>query len=399
MAAIAELSRGNSIRLDDDPDPIAIAGKVSQVVSNVEQEDPKDLWVQATKAELHIPLGDWDNVEAHLNKYLSNGLTPFQHEGTLRQFRDLWRLENRGPRGKAVIAMLKARGLWDNRHSTSDAWAQVVARGGELPEIPDSSLQKMLGEDGLKTYEWLIKGVTRAQSVAAVLTNSERRFGTSFVVSASELGLQEKAAGKTCMMTNFHVLNENGVGQARSIQSGCKVRFEAASDKAERNKTYRIVDIIFESALKNGLDCTVFTIDIPTTEFTAIPLEKEFLPMVSEKPKPRFYIIGYPLGGVMQFSLQDNWLLDHECGQAARPAISERRLVHYFSPTEPGNSGSPVFDDAWNCIALHHKGHKFDPLKPQTSGLPRLNGAEGRYSANQGIWIGSIAEATHTLNL
>jgi hypothetical protein len=392
MTAIADLARGSSIRLVDDPDPIAIARKVTNVLCDVEAKDPGDNWVHATRAEANIALGDWDAVEESLQKYLVGGLTPFQHEGTLRQFRDVWRLEARGQRGKAVLAMLKAQSLWDNRCSSSDAWAEVVSDGGELSDIPASSLEKMLGADGLQTYDWWLKGVRRAQSVAAVLTYGGRRIGTSFVVSAERFGLEERANGRTCLMTNFHVLNENGEHSALSLEDGAKVRFEAANEPSDRQETHRIGEILFQSPLRGGLDCTIFAIEAKADTFDVIPIDEQVLPQPTAKLKPRCYIIGYPLGGEMQFSVQDNRLLDHECWSGATPRDEKVRLVHYFSPTEPGNSGSPVFDGEWNCVALHHAGKRFDPEKPERSGMRKLNGKDGRYSANQGIWMGSIVE-------
>ena len=29
-------------------------------------------------------------------------------------------------------------------------------------------------------------------------------------------------------------------------------------------------------------------------------------------------------------------------------------FLHYEADTEPGSSGSPVFDDGWEVVALHH---------------------------------------------
>jgi V8-like Glu-specific endopeptidase len=55
----------------------------------------------------------------------------------------------------------------------------------------------------------------------------------------------------------------------------------------------------------------------------------------------RVYVIGDPRGGKMSFSMPDNLLLDH-----ASP------LLHYRAPTEGGSSGSPVFNDQWDLLAL-----------------------------------------------
>jgi V8-like Glu-specific endopeptidase len=57
--------------------------------------------------------------------------------------------------------------------------------------------------------------------------------------------------------------------------------------------------------------------------------------------------------------------------------------VHYRTPTEPGNSGSPVFDDLWRLVALHHAGK---------SDMRKLNGKPGTYEANEGINILAIVE-------
>jgi hypothetical protein len=50
-----------------------------------------------------------------------------------------------------------------------------------------------------------------------------------------------------------------------------------------------------------------------------------------------------------------------------------------------------VFDDAWDCVALHHAGAKHEP-PPEDSGMRKLNGQAGYYSANEGIFIQSIRE-------
>jgi V8-like Glu-specific endopeptidase len=90
--------------------------------------------------------------------------------------------------------------------------------------------------------------------------------------------------------------------------------------------------------------------------------------------KQRVYIIGHPGGGVLRISLYDNELLDYDA-----------RRLHYHASTEKGSSGSPVFDDTWRLIGVHHAG----PLPGQM--LNRLNGKAGQYEANEGIRIDRIA--------
>ena len=53
----------------------------------------------------------------------------------------------------------------------------------------------------------------------------------------------------------------------------------------------------------------------------------------------RVYIIGHPKGDELAYSLQRNLLL----------GLNAER-IHYRSPTEPGSSGSPLFNDAGQVI-------------------------------------------------
>src|SRR5262249_44796144 len=97
------------------------------------------------------------------------------------------------------------------------------------------------------------------------------------------------------------------------------------------------------------------------------------LPVIEEDSHQRVYIIGHPSGGDLSFSIHDNLLLDYQDS-----------LLHYRTPTEGGSSGSPVFNQQWRLIGLHHKGGEH---------MRRLNGKPGTYAANEGIWIRSIIDA------
>jgi endonuclease G len=78
-------------------------------------------------------------------------------------------------------------------------------------------------------------------------------------------------------------------------------------------------------------------------------------------------------------------IVQHPSGAPKVVAIRENRVndvfdefIHYATDTEPGSSGSPVFNDGWKLVALHH------------AGVPDPNDST-RYVANEGIRISSIA--------
>ena len=56
-------------------------------------------------------------------------------------------------------------------------------------------------------------------------------------------------------------------------------------------------------------------------------------------------IIQHPLGGPKQIAITANQVVN----------TYDYRL-QYTTDTQPGSSGSPVFNDDWKVIALHHAG-------------------------------------------
>ena len=73
-------------------------------------------------------------------------------------------------------------------------------------------------------------------------------------------------------------------------------------------------------------------------------------------------------------------------------AVEDPIYLHYRAPTQPGNSGSPVFDTkTWKVVGLHHAG--FDDF----DGRPRLAGRTGKNYGNEGISIQSICRAVARL--
>ena len=103
-------------------------------------------------------------------------------------------------------------------------------------------------------------------------------------------------------------------------------------------------------------------------------------PIKMADPPPRIYIIGYPGGRDLELALNDNRLV----------ACNSQKL-HYRTPTENGNSGSPIFDPVgWEVVGLHHAGK---------TKMPKLNGPAGEfYEANEGIAILAIQQKTRSGN-
>lgn len=85
-------------------------------------------------------------------------------------------------------------------------------------------------------------------------------------------------------------------------------------------------------------------------------------------------------------------VVQHPQGRYKEVVLRENRLaargdfaLHYYADTEPGSSGSPVFNNQWQAVALHHWGapYRMSPGEPSGHG-PR--------SVNEGIRISAIVK-------
>jgi V8-like Glu-specific endopeptidase len=116
------------------------------------------------------------------------------------------------------------------------------------------------------------------------------------------------------------------------------------------------------------LDATLLRLEDTLTCEPPYPLAIE-LPAAKDD---RVYIIGHPNGGPLSISMQDNRVIE----------VKDPK-IQYRAPTEPGSSGSPVFNQKWQLVALHHAGSKQ---------MPSLEGQQF-VEANEGIWINAVVAA------
>ncbi|ODH02276.1 hypothetical protein A4S05_24955 [Nostoc sp. KVJ20] len=56
-------------------------------------------------------------------------------------------------------------------------------------------------------------------------------------------------------------------------------------------------------------------------------------------------IIQHPGGHLKKISIQNNFV-----------AYTDNKVLQYTTSTEPGSSGSPVFDDDFQVVGIHHSG-------------------------------------------
>jgi hypothetical protein len=374
LVALLSRARRLGLRMAPDLHPKDVAKKVVTALEAT-PESQRDEWFLPTLAEASLGLGDWDAVERNVKDYAADkDAKAFLIASTLRQFTEVWDLEHSDDRGRGLVATLRAR-LLQLPGGGLDLQPEELQRLQAQPAPDTGQLQAVLGDTGAQTYKWWRTGLDRALAVAAIRQRLGSRIGTGFLVRAGELGLE--TAGELLVMTNFHVVNEHGASPGITPEEA-QIVFEAV----DADRPYDVDRIIWTSP-PDRHDASLLQLTTPVTGIEPLPVAKS-LPAVEKAA--RVYIIGHPGGRDLAFSFQDNELLDHEGPPGGTPQIPGVSRVHYRAPTEGGSSGSPVFNaHYWEVIALHHRGGKI--------GMPKLNGNDRTYAANEGISMQSIRQA------
>jgi len=189
----------------------------------------------------------------------------------------------------------------------------------------ESIFEKIIGENTLREIAFLRKGFEVARAVSYIEVVNQWS-GTGFMFTPNLL------------ITNNHVV------PAKDLLPTIIFRFnyQLTSDGAmEVTKDYAAkVDGIFQTNAE--LDYTIIELDLdPGKEWGFLRLQES---SIANKDS-RVNIIQHPAGLPKQVSLQNNLI-----------AYADSRIIQYYTSTLGGSSGSPVFDDKWQVIGLHHAG-------------------------------------------
>lgn len=356
-----------------------------------------DEWTPGTMAEVALAhalaAGDLGIVEEALRKYLTaEGTKAFHVASTLRQFIEIWQLEQITPQSPGH-ALRRATDVQKARNLVHMLRARLLSLPKGRLDLPSNSLagvqptevdlQAVLGKDGARTFTWYRAGVDAAASVAAVRQRLGKRFGSGFLVRAGDLGLKRRP-DELLLLTNFHVVNPEGARNALRPEDA-EVVFEALDGA----KAYAVKEAVWWSPVDEQDACLLRLAELPPgVKQLAVSLTLPALTQLDGGAKPRVFVIGHPDGGELSVSMDDNELIDHEGPTLGNPPNKGVWRVHYRAPTRPGSSGSPVFEEhAWKVIALHHAGG---------TNRPQLNRRIGRYEANEGLAMGPLAKAAAT---
>jgi hypothetical protein len=373
------------------PNDRGLAQSILTLIQQRYDDREATIWQFATACEACVALQKTEEAMHWLSGYLRMpDVDAFEVASMLRQMKEIWRLDMHTEAGQMILPLLQAELLEREGGSftidtemlqeqsemeahITDAYAGIKGESSSNKQVP--KLEKIFGEDSFKTYRWYMMGASRCMAIARIGRDATKGFGTGFLIKGTDL--HESLGEELLLITNAHVVSNDAAEKALHPDEAI-VTFEVLDKGAAE---LRIAEVLWSSP-SSLLDASVLrfdkeslaTVKALTRDITFYPLAKR-LPAIQDDapPEERVYIIGHPAGGTLQLSFQDNLLLDYE----------EPR-IHYRTPTTGGSSGSPVFNQQWELIGLHHAG---------SEEMPRLHGKQGTYQANEGMWIQAIKNA------
>ncbi len=311
-------------------------GRAEEILAELarrEADGPLNTWDLATALEACVAgdriLDALDWAEGYIQ---SRHADAFELASTLRQLTEVWQLDSRQSAAASLLPILRGA-LLRRQGGEVDLAAVDLARGPQAPK----ELQAQFGTESARSAAWFRKAFRRSRSVARVLRPGGGHVGTGFLVRGSDL--LSAWGDRSLLVTNAHVLSdtptENGIGPRQA-----RVRF--TENEAVRDHGFRVQEILWSSP-SGALDTTVAALREPAEGVPELELGYSSDIEPDAEPKPRLSVIGHPSGRELEISLYDNHLV----------AI-ESPYLYYRSLTEHGSSGSPVFDQDWDVVAVHH---------------------------------------------
>jgi V8-like Glu-specific endopeptidase len=233
----------------------------------------------------------------------------------------------------------------------------VSLAAGQPAGPTTSALERILLKNDLMSINYLEIGARVARTVGRVhIRNPDGSlagYGTGFLVSPRLL------------MTNNHVLENASTAGASRVE----FNFQEGTD----SKLLKSIFVDFDSS--------AFFLTDKALDFSLVALKGDL------RDVAKFGWNGLSAAEGKVIVGEYVTIIQHPGGERKQIALRENQIVdvltdylHYKTDTAPGSSGSPVFNDQWEMVALHH------------SGVPRKD-SQGRLLTKDGkLWNQSMGE-------
>ena len=238
---------------------------------------------------------------------------------------------------RATHLVQQTRDLAPAGASLSPTVRAIIDRGEVTPdELDDATFERVIGETSdFLSFVFFEKALQINRSVGRIVTQLDSgrvSYGTGFLVCPRLL------------LTNNHVLRTADEAAQSKVEFDCQQnrsgQFMTVHRFVLQPASFFLTDL--------ALDFSLVAVEDESDEGKSLD-DYGFCPLIRTEGK---IIIGEPIN-----------IIQHPLGQVKQVVIRNNRLTnllpvvaHYEADTQPGSSGSPVFNDQWEVVALHHMG-------------------------------------------
>lgn len=242
-------------------------------------------------------------------------------------------------------------------HRAAAANLPGAAEAAAAPSIESAGrvLEAVIGRADFLDVRYLEAGVVAARAVGRVNIGGGG-FGTGSLVTPRLL------------LTNHHVLTD------AATAAGSQIEFNFQLGLDGQPLPSRIFALDPDTFFLNDdeLDFALVAVAASPAELAEFGVNR-FVEATGKAGIGEFAtVIQHPAARRKEISLRENQIVDED-----------DTVLHYASDTEPGSSGSPVFNDQWEIVALHH------------ASTPARGRAELGARINEGIRVSRIAAFVH----
>ena len=225
-------------------------------------------------------------------------------------------------------------------------------------------LERILQGNELTDISYLAQGIICSKSVARIIIKKGGRlvgYGTGSLIAPGVL------------LTNHHVLPDFEYVQ----ESTAQFRYERDIYGNELNPIDFKLKITPEPILCKDLDIALVGVELISADHRGLDQFRWL--KLNPQPKKAFIgeyltIIQHPNGEHKQICVRENKLLKY---------LDNSPYIWYQTDTVGGSSGSPVFNNSWEVVALHHSS------APQTK---RINGKDVYVAKNGKVWTPDMGD-------
>ena len=238
----------------------------------------------------------------------------------------------------------------------------------EPKQSDPNGFERVIGASNLLAINFLDRGRRAADAVCRIKLPMDggHAYGTGFLIAPRLL------------MTNNHVL----ASIAEAMQAEAEFGYEHDLDGVLRYPVSFHLDPHSVFVTSPALDVTLVAV-APLAD-NGRPIDRYgWVPLIPTTGKvvdgEAVSIVQHPNGDPKQIAIHASQVLKIA---ESEPGGELSNFIHYSTDTEPGSSGSPVFNDQWHVVALHHKAV---PAPKQSADAPT------EWIANEGVRISAIS--------